>query len=373
MLSARRRVVIWLLIVSASLIALASVLTTWVDRQMLDTQSWADASAELIQDPQVREAVSVYLVDELYANVDVAAALEERLPPDLDRLAGPLAGAARQPMTDAVDRLLDAPRVQQLWITASTTAQEKLVNVLEDDTGLGITTGDGVVTLHLGELVRALGTELGLSAATLDRIPPDAGELEIMRSDQLSAAQAAVRSVRVLSTWLLVLVLGLYALAVFLARGARRETLRDIGCALVLTGLAALVIRRLAGAYAVDALAQPSSDGSGRRVWLISTSILAQIGWAAVIYGVVVILGAVFAGPTARALAVRRRFAPVLNERPGIVWAAAAAAFLLLVLWGPTHALRTPWGIALLGTLVAAGIVALRHQTQREQRELAFA
>ena len=84
--------------------------------------------------------------------------------------------------------------MQQLWIDASSAAQEKLVNVLEDNTGAGITTGDGVVTLQLGELVRSLGTELGLSAATLDRIPPDAGELEIMSSDRLGAAQAGVPS-----------------------------------------------------------------------------------------------------------------------------------------------------------------------------------
>jgi hypothetical protein len=373
MLSARRRAAIWILIVLASLIALASVLTTWVDRQMLDTQSWADASADLIEDPQVRDAVSVYLVDQLYANVDVAADLENRLPDNLDRLAGPLAGALRQPTTEAVDRLLDAPRVQQLWIDASTGTQQKLVNVLEDKTGLGITTGNGVVTLDLGDLVRSLGAELGVSSATLDRIPPDAGELEIMRSDQLAAAQAGVKSVRVLSTWLLVLVLGMYALAIVLARGARRETLRNVGCALVLVGLAVLVVRRLAGAYAVDALTEPSSEDSGRRVWLISTSILAQIGWAGVIYGVVAILGAVLAGPTAGAVAVRRRIAPVLNDRPAIVWAAASAVYLLLIVWGPTHALRTLWGIALLGALVAGGIVALRHQTQRERREIAFA
>ena len=134
-----------------------------------------------------------------------------------------------------------------------------------------------------------------------------------------------------------------------------------------------LVVRRLAGNYAVDALTAPSSEDSGRRVWLISTSILAQIGWAAVMYGVVVILGAVLAGPTSRAVAVRRRIAPVLNERPAIVWAAVAAVYLLLIVWGPTHALRTLWGIALLAALGAGGIVALRHQTQREQRELALA
>ena len=366
MLSRRRRAVIWTLIVVASLIAFGSTLTTWVDRQMLDTTSWKDASAQLIEDPEVRESMSVFLVDELYSNVDVAAGLEERLPPDFKALAAPLAGALRQPATDAVDRLLDAPRVQQLWINASSTAQQKLVNVLENKTGHGITTGDGVVSVDLTELVKSLGAELGVPAAALDRLPPDAGDLTVMRSDQLDAAQAAVKSVRVLSTWLLVLVLGLYALAIFLARGVRREAIRDVGCALLLVGLAVLVVRRLAGNYAVDALAAPSSQDSGKRVWLIGTSILAQIGWAALLYGAVMVLGALLAGPHRTAIAVRRRIAPVLNERPALAWAAIGTVYLALVAWGPTHALRTWWGIGLLGALIAAGVVALRQQTLRE-------
>ncbi|HTE60233.1 MAG TPA: hypothetical protein VK631_07755 [Solirubrobacteraceae bacterium] len=373
MISKRRRIAIWTLIVVASLIAFASVLTTWVDRQMLDNESWKEASTDLIEDPQVRAALSVYLVDQLYANVDVASGLEERLPNNLKPLAPTLAGALRQPATDGVERLLDSPRVQQLWIQASSTAQQKLSNVLENKTGFGITTGNGVVTVDLGELVRTLGAELGLSATTLDRIPPDAGQLEVMSSDRLSAAQTGVRAVRVLSTWLLVLVLALYALAIFLARGARRETIRNVGCAFVLVGLSVLVVRRLAGNYAVDALAAPSSQDSGRRVWLISTSILAQIGWAAVLYGAIMVLGALLAGPHRAAIAVRGRIAPILNERQAIVWSSVAVVYLLLIAWGPTHALRTLWGIVLLAALIAAGIVALRHQTLREQREVAGA
>jgi hypothetical protein len=56
----------------------------------------------------------------------------------------------------------------------------------------------------------------------------------------------------------------------------------------------------------------------------------------------------------------------VLNERQGIAWAAVGAVFLLLVLWGGTHALRTWWGILLLAALAAIGVVALRHETLRE-------
>jgi hypothetical protein len=365
-MSGRRRAWVWVLIVGASLIGLASILTTWVERQMLDEQSWKTASAELIENPQVREALSVYLVNELYDNVDVAAGLEERLPPDLKALAAPVAGALRQPATDAVERVLEAPRVQQLWIDASSLAQEKLVNVLENKTGAGITTGDGVVTVDLGELVSELGSELGLPASALDRLPPDAGEITVMRSDQLAAAQTGVQVLRVLSVALLVVVLGLYGLAIYLARGERREAIRNVAWAFVLVGLVVLVVRQVAGDYAVDALASPANVDTGQEVWLISSSILSQIGWAAILYGVIGLGGAVFAGPTAAATSVRRRAAGVMNRRPGIVWAVVAGLFLLLVLWGPTHALRTLWGIALLAALAAGGVVALRRQTLSE-------
>jgi hypothetical protein len=362
----RRPVLVWTLIVVASLIGLASIMTTWVHRQVLDNQSWKDASAELIQDQQVRDAVSVFLVNELYDNVDVATELEARLPDNLKPLAGTVAGALRQPATDAVERLLDAPRVQQLWINANAVAQQKLVNVLEDKTGHGISTGDGVVTLDLGELVTELGTELGLPASALAKIPPDTGVITVMRSDRLSAAQAAVQGVRVLSTALLVLVLALYGLAIYLAHGQRRQTLRNIAYAFVLIGLTVLVVRRVAGSYAVDALTSPTGEQAGTRAWLIGSEILAQIGWATILYGVIALVGAILAGPTSSATTIRRRIAPVLNEHPGVASAGVAVMFLLLVAWGPTHALRTGWGILLLGALLAIGVVALRRQTLRE-------
>jgi hypothetical protein len=63
---------------------------------------------------------------------------------------------------------------------------------------------------------------------------------------------------------------------------------------------------------------------------------------------------------------VRAWAAPVLNTRPGIVWSIFGFAYLLLVFWGGTHALRTWWGILLLGGLLALGVAALRRQTLEE-------
>jgi hypothetical protein len=129
----------------------------------------------------------------------------------------------------------------------------------------------------------------------------------------------------------------------------------------------ALVVRRVAGNQIVGSLGSPASEDAGHRTWLIGTEILGQIGWAAIVYGVVVVLGTTLAGPLPVARTVRGRITPLLNARPGLAFAALGAVFLLLVLWGPTHALRTAWGILLLAALAAAGLVALRHQTLREQ------
>jgi hypothetical protein len=365
-LSRKRRILVWTLVVLASVVAFVAILTTWVKRQMLDDTAWNKATAQIIQDQKVQSAIATFSVNSLYENVDVAQALEQRLPPDLKQLAGPIAGALQGPATNSVKLLLERPRVQQTFIQASAIAHEKLVNVLENKTGHGISTGNGVVTLNMHELVVEIGTQLGLSEDVLAKLPNKVGTVTLMKSDQLGAAQTGVQAVRVLTAWLLVAVLVLYGLAIFLAGGGRRATLRNAGFALALVGVLCLVVRRLLGNYLVDALASPGYQPSAHRLWLIGTSILGQIGAAAILYGAVAALGAIFAGPSQLATRLRRSLAPVLNQRPELVWASVGFLYLLAILWGGTHALRVWWGILLLAGLIAIGLVALRRQTLRE-------
>jgi hypothetical protein len=99
----------------------------------------------------------------LVAECAAARLCENRLPAGAKALAGPLAAVLRQPATNAINQLLARPRVVNLFVNASATAHEKLVNVLQDKTGFGISTGIGVVTIDLHELVTELGQELGFS------------------------------------------------------------------------------------------------------------------------------------------------------------------------------------------------------------------
>jgi Short C-terminal domain len=365
-LSKRRRIAIWALIVLASLLALISVLAVWTDRQMLDNSAWNDATKEAITDPAVQDALSVYLVNQLYDNVDVSGALEQKLPPNVKPLAGPISAALRQPTANGIEFLLGRPRVQQLVVNASAVAHQKLVNVLENKTGLGISTGSGVVTLDLHELIVELGQELGISSAVLDKVPADAGVITLLDSDQLSAAQTAVHAVQLASAWLAVLVFVLFGLAIYLARGSRRARLRDVGWAFVLIGLLVLIIRRLGGNWVIGSLVDPEFERSGHRLWLIWTEILGHTGRALIFYGLVVVIGATLAGPTRAAVAIRRSLAPAFRERPAMVWGAVAGAYLLLVLWAPTYALTQPLWILIFGILIAVGVELLARQSQRE-------
>jgi hypothetical protein len=237
---------------------------------------------------------------------------------------------------------------------------------VKNETGHGIDTGDGVVTLDTTQLINEVGQNLGVPQAVMSKIPANTGVITIMRSDQLGAAQTAVQGIGILDVWLAPFVILLFALAIYLARGFRRETLRNIGWAFVLVGITVLVLRRIGGNYVVNELVAAPNRPVMHDVWLTVTSILGSIGRGVVLYGIFAIAGAVLAGPTRAATAVRRWMAPTLNQRPGMAWAIAGGLYLLLVLWGPTNELHQPAWIVILAAMVAFGVYALRRETLRE-------
>ncbi len=357
---------VWTLIILAALIGFVGTMTTWVNRQMLDNKSWTNSSSKLLEDPQIRSALSVYLVNELYSNVDVSGQLQQNLPPKLAPLAGPLAAALRSPAEQGINELLSRPRVQALWVKANQVAHQKFVNVVENKTTHGISTANGTVTLDVTALLQALGQQIGLPAAALARIPPGAGQITILKSNQLSSAQTGVRLIKALSVWATVLIFVLWGLALYFARGARRVALRNIGWSIFIVGCLLLVVRHVGGNYIVKAVTKDPGRIAGHHVWTIATSILGDIGWAAVAYGLIIVAGAILAGPTRVGTTVRSWIAPLLNKQPVLAWCIVALVYLLIVAWGPTHALHTPIGIILLGALVAAGVYTLRRETLAE-------
>jgi len=365
-ISGRRRAVVWALVVVASVVGLVAIHAMWINEQLLSNSTSSQTSAALIRDAAVRRALSGYIVDQIYSNVDVANEIKQQLPSQLKPLSAPAAAALRDPAVQGVNFLLERPSIQALFVSSASDAHRQLVNVLEDKTGLGVTTGNGTVQINLSQLIRQVGTDLGLPSAAVNKLPPTAGVITVMHSSQLGLAQTGVRAVRIASVWLVVLVLAILALALYLAEGIRRATLRNIGWAFVIVGLVVFVARRIIGDYVVGGLTTSTYEVPAQHAWVIGTSTLGDLGWATVFYGVLIVLGAVLAGPTRAATAVRRWIAPIVNDRPGVAWTGLAVLYILVVLWGGTNALQTLSGILVLGALLAAGAYVLRRQTLSE-------
>lgn len=357
-----RKLVVAILVV-ATLLGLVSVFSIWVKRQALETDTWTNTSTKLLENDEVNEALSAYLVEALYENVDVQGELAGALPPAAKPLAGPAAAGLRTLAGNLASEALRRPRVQALWSEANRNAHALFLEVIEGG-GDTLSTEGGAVTLELGPIVDRLGTQLGVDVA--DKLPPDAAQIQLLESEQLSTAQDAVNALKGLSLILPLITLALYAFAVYLARGWRREAIRAWGISWMLIGVLVLIVRSVAGEALVGSLASSESvEPAVGAVWDIATSLLRNGGIAMFVYGLAIFLGAVLAGPLGFAKRTRRFLAPLLRERP-TAYAAAAFIVLLLLWWGPTEGFRRPLPLLMLLALFIAGIEALRGQTLRE-------
>jgi hypothetical protein len=370
-MSKKRGLLVWSLLVAATILLFVSSLTVWSKRQLLDDDAWAHSSTQLLANDEVRGAIAQKLSDALFQRVDVEAQLRERLPAQRKGTAAALAAALQNTVGPAAaDRLLQRPKVQTLWENVNKRAHAGVVKVLEgEDLGKNgnISTANGAVTLDLRPAITRLATRLGLEDKLKANADPNAGQLVIMKSSQLEAAQTAVKILKALSSLLLIAVVALYALAIYLAKGRRRLLLGATGASLAFVGLVIASLRRFLGGAIVDSLVKTEANKQPVRViWSLETSVLRDIAVILVVYGALVILATVLAGPNRPAVAVRRWLAPSFRHHPIVVWTAALFVFLILLAWGPAAGNRQLLGVVILAATTAVAIEALRRETLRE-------
>ena len=355
----------WTLVVLAAVIGLVAALNVWVKRQALSTDNFTNASAKLLEDDQIRNAISVYMVDQLFQRVDVASALQQRLPPRAKPLAAPLAAALEPAAARTANEILGRPRVQQLWKNAVRRAHKLFIALLDGKHEI-LTSTNGNVVLNLRPIIDQLTQRLGLGQRVSSKLPPDAGQIVIMKGNQLETARKGVKVIRVLSYFLSFLVLALYALAVYIARGRRRTVLMGVGVSLLVVGLIVLVVRRFAGNYLVDALTNNADQRKPiSAVWAIETELLRNVGVNILIYGIVIVLAAWIAGSSRPAVAIRRVAAPTMRDHPVVIYGLVTLVLLIILLTGPTDGERIYPLLVLFG-LAYVGTEVLRRQTARE-------
>jgi len=360
------------LVILGSLLAFLSVFAIWTERQALNTDDWVDTSGRLLHNEEIREALSDYLVDQLYENVDVRKELEEILPGDTKDLAGPAAGGLRQVAGQGAEKVLETSTAQELWEEANRTTHEQLLAVLENKKE-AVETDEGNVKLNLGSLLTNLAEQVGIGEDLAEKLPPDAAQIEILKSDELKTAQDIAVAIKGLALLLSLLTFVAFGAAIYLARSERWVTVLLSGIGLVAAGFAVVVVRHIAGGIVTDQLVKEESvKPAAEAAWSIGTSLMTSIATTVIVVGVLFLIAGWLASPTNGARTTRRYLAPVLRLHSAYVYTALAIVVCFYFLSGPTHGLR-----AFLTTLIVAGMAAfgiheLRKMTEEEYPDATY-
>lgn len=365
-ISRRRLVLVDVLIVVTTVLAVVGMLSIWANRLLFNPDNWENTSTQLLQNSEIRSAVSNYVVDQLYANVDVAGLIKSGLPPQFQPLAGPAAGALENAAVQGVSLALSRPRVQSLWASANRAADQTFITIVKGGKG-AVGVRNGAVTLDLASIVDTIAVRLGLPANIGAKLPPTVANLTVFKSDQLKFVQDAGNAVQGLALWLTILVPLLYALAIVLARGHRRRTLMSVGFAIVLAGVIGIAGRSILESQITGSLVSDASIRPAVRATIaIGTSILGTIAGAFILIGIVVVVAAWLAGPARVAVVARRAVAPFLRERVGATFGVTVGLMVLVFIWDPIPATGTPVGIIVFLALALFATEVLRRQTALE-------
>ena len=340
-----RRIGAATLLVVGTLLWTAAIFGVWAQRQALNTDNWVATSSRLLENDQIRTALAVTLVDRLYDTDAVTQRLRDTLPRRLQPLAAPAASGLREVALRNAPRVLGTAAALKAWQTANRGAHRALLALVDGKVAPG-----GEVNLDVKGLLTTVAKGTGLPAGATDRLPPSVATVQVLKSDQVKNAQDAVSLFRD-GLWVLV-ILGIASFAGAIAlSNDRRHTVATVGICVIVAGIAVLALRRVAGAWLVDSLADaPNAHAVAGDVWSIATSLLVDAAEGSMLFGLIVASGAWLAGSGRVATAARRVSAPGLRTHAAIARGGLAVALLLLVWWGPV-----PW----TGHLIPVALVAI--------------
>ncbi|MEU6390496.1 hypothetical protein [Streptomyces sp. NPDC046939] len=256
-----RRMVAAVLIALVAVVSVTSVVGVWGARTTLNTDRWIAAVGPLPEDPDVNKAVSTYLADEIFDQLDVERKLTEALPPRAAFLAGPVTGAVHDYMRQSVSKLIATDRFQAVWRATNRFAHERIVSIL-DKSNKNVQVKGDTVTLNLLPMVNNLldslqqqlpsvfDKKIDLPTLTSGEIPPglherienalgvqlpeDFAQIRLYDRKELGQLQQAVLVFKKGLVGLLVAVPVLLALALW-ASPNRRRTVLQLGLWLVVS------------------------------------------------------------------------------------------------------------------------------------------
>jgi hypothetical protein len=283
-----------------------TIVTLFVHTQLTDTDRYVSTVKPLATDPAMQAYLADRVTNRLFAQADVDAYVRDLLPPRAAPLEGPLTSQLKSFTHAAALRVVQSKRFETVWLNANRRAHTALNNVLTGKKSGAVTTNsNGAVTVDLATVAEQTKQRLEATGiGAFSKIPADkvSGTVTIFQSESLYKARHAVGVFNKIAFVLPFVVLATFAGAIFLSANRRRGFIR--AASLFTLGAAVLAVLLTVGRRAyLDGVTSNGvpSDAAGAAfdalVRLLRTSVRTVLT-----FSIVVVVAAVFAGPSGLAV-----------------------------------------------------------------------
>ena len=194
-----RTAVVWVCVLLACVSLLVAVLGVWVGRSLLDTENFVAATAAIVEDPAVENALTDQLTTQIMDALAAAAFFEEQLPGRRDP-GRPAHGALEGFVHDQVEAVLSSERLTNAVTRAIEVAHGRVVTLLRDESELVEATDTGV-TVDLEPVVDAAVDRIAERAPQLaglfaNVVEPQNTVIVIDDGGRLASLQGLMRAAR---------------------------------------------------------------------------------------------------------------------------------------------------------------------------------
>lgn len=189
----------------------------WVKHTIMDNEQFVATTSPIIQNPDVQEAISTNLSEQIFANVNVEQILAENLPEKATFLAGPLSGQIKSFTTSQINNILASEQVANLWTEVLSNAQKTIVSYLENENNTG--------SITVNQLYEYANNNLGDSQISFllnKDLPPKIGDIQLAEISWVPQAKTYLNTIKTLPIILSVVFVATILLSLLLTNKKRR-------------------------------------------------------------------------------------------------------------------------------------------------------
>jgi hypothetical protein len=148
------------------------VLVHWVERQILNTDSWVALVSPLPKQPVVSTALGNFVSDKVFTALPVQEKIADALPPKAVFLAGPLTAQLKTLTTNASQKLVASDGFGTVWTGANRIAMNRLLSTSRGQTPELQQRVNEKFDINISDIRGQLRTKLGNSSEAIPALQP---------------------------------------------------------------------------------------------------------------------------------------------------------------------------------------------------------